>query len=635
MTRYAFVYCAAIVAIAAEPDFAGRLYPALEAAQCRQCHNDNGVASTTRLQFPREQASPSGLRDFGLRLHVLVDRAAPEESLLLRKPTNRIAHAGGERIQRASGGEAALREWVLYLAALPESELPRGKAAAAGDPPPSLRRLTHSQYNNTVRDLLGDETRPADRFPKEDFIHGFTNQADGQSVSPLLAEAYGQAAERLARNAFRGGDTRGLISCRPSPECRTDFVRQFGQRAFRRPLEAHEAGRYERLFDAAKGDFLHGAQLVVEAMLQSPHFLFHLEPGAWGVASQLSYFLWDTMPDGELLRAAERGELDSRAGVERQVRRMLGDERVRASMGEFLDQWLRFDRLRNALRDRRLFPEYSTELAGLMQEEARRLFDHLVWDDGNFLELFSARYTFLAPELARLYELPAPKELWERVDFPPDCDRSGVLGQAAFLTLTSKPEETSPTERGLFVREHFLCQAVPPPPPGVNTTLPPVSDEQPLGNRDRLDIHLSNVACAGCHQLVDPIGFGLERYDAIGRFRLKQAIEIHPTQDEVKTKRKTKPSRHEIEITPAGFIRGLEKSEFRSPKELGRILAQSPACHRCIVRQLFRYAMGRMDEPHDREAIEEALRQFQASNFRFRELIIAIATSEPFLGPGR
>lgn len=610
----------------AQVDFVGQLYPVLERAQCRSCHNDNGVASATRVRFPREGADVPEIIAFGKRLRQAVDARQPEASLLLVKPTARVSHAGGERIQRGSQDEALLRAWVQHLATLPEiatDEVP----AEPGSAKRVLRRLTHSQYNHTVRDLLGEETRPADPFPKEDFVHGFTNQAEGQSVSPLLAEAYARAAERLARNAFRGGDTRGLVPCAPAaPGCKTEFIQTFGKRAFRRPLREGEIVHYRGLFDR-ETDFLGGAQLVVEAMLQSPHFLFHLAPEPYGAASRLSYFLWDTLPDEQLLRAAEQREFNTQAGVEKQVLRMLEDPRARDALDEFLAQWMRFDRLRSAIRDRRLFPEFTAELVSAMTEETRVLFRTLVWEDGDFRQFFTASYAYLSPELAKLYNLPMPQEAWRRVEFPSDFDRAGVLGQATFLTLTSKPAETSPTERGLFVREHFLCQVVPPPPAGVNTALPPVTDEKPMTTRERLQIHLANPACSGCHALVDTIGFGFEKFDAIGRAREKQMVTIFPTYDEMTTKRKTKPTEYQLAIEAAGQVRGLKNSDFTSPRELGAILARETTCHKCVVKMLFRWAHGRADEPEDEPAIEAALKRFQDSGYRFRKLIVAIAQS--------
>ena len=395
---------------------------------------------------------------------------------------------------------------------------------------------------------------------------------------------------------------------------------------FRRPLTDAETARYARLFDT-KLDFLDGAREVVETMLQSPNFLFHLASGEYATASRLSYFVWDTMPDEELLRAAESGRLSTREQVESQVKRLLADPRAQDSFDEFLAQWMRFDRLRSAIRDRRLYPEFTDELTSAMMEETRRLFRSLAWEDRNFLEFFTAGYAYLTPELAKLYGSPSPREPWARIEFGANSPRAGVLGEAAYLSVTSKPAETSPTERGLFVREHFLCQVVPPPPAGVNTSLPPVTDEKPMTTRERLQVHLSNPSCASCHTLVDGIGFGLEAFDAIGRFREKQEVTIYPTADELKTHRKIKPTDYKLNIDAVGSVRGLKDSGFRSPRELGQRLAKEPVCQKCIVKQLFRYANGRAEEPEDRATIDEAYERFRRSQFRFRELIIAIAVS--------
>jgi len=628
-------------------DFAGKLYPVLEKAQCRFCHNDNGVASRTRLQFPPDGAGPDEIAAFGLRLSVLVDRDHPDDSLLFRKPTNRIAHTGGERIHPGSDEEKILRDWIAYLASLPEDRLRAAVSAGHAAEPSVVRRLTQSQYNHTVADLLGDQTRPADQFPQEDYINGFTNQAEGQSIPPVLAEAYNHAAERLARNAFRGGDRNRLIPCSAQsatdPDCTRRFIREFGARAFRRPVLDRELARYEKLFLAEAGaskEFTAGAQVVVEAMLQTPSFLFHMEEGPAGefpsyrAASRLSYFLWDTMPDQPLFSVAAAGRLHTSEQIEKQARRMLDDLRAKQSMDVFLGEWLRFDSLRNAFRDRRLFPEFSSELTAAMAEETRRLFHHLVWEDANFMELFTAQYSFVNNDLAQLYGLPAPAQEFARVDFPADSPRSGILGEAAFLALTSKPSDTSPTERGKFVREHFLCQIIPPPPPGVNTNLPPETDEKPQTNRERLQLHLSSKTCAGCHVLVDTIGFGLEKFDADGKYRDKEKVVIYPSFDEIQKKIKTKPTEYQLNLDTAAFIKGIPHSEFSTPRELGRVLASEPACQKCIVKQLFRYALGRPETAADQPEIDAAMETFRNSQFRFQRLIIAIVTSKQFLGEG-
>ena len=626
----------------AAQSFSATLYPILENAGCRQCHNPNGVASATRLQFPEHDAPADRIESFGRSLAVLVDASRPDQSLLLNKPTRRIPHTGGERIAPGSPQEQVLRGWIARLARLPPP--PASPQEAAGAAPPlstALRRLTHSQYNNTVRDLLGDASQPANQFPPEDFVNGFKNQYQAQSLSPLLAEAYSAAAEKVARNAFRGGDTLGLVPCRPAapadPGCAARFVASFGRKAFRRPLQPDEIRRYAALLAGEarpRGGFLAGAQLVVEAMLQSPHFLFRAEgaPGAksYQRAARLSYFLWDSMPDQALLESAARGELDTPAGLERAARRMLDAPRAQRAVDEFLSQWLRFDTVVNLVKDRRQFPQFNAELARSMTEETRRLASDLVWKDGSFMRLFDADYTFLTADLAALYKLPAPAGEFERVALPPESERAGILGQGVFLAATSKPGETSPTARGLFVREQLLCQQVPEPPPGVSVNLPVVAESRPQTMRQRLAEHLENESCATCHRLIDPIGFGFEKFDPVGARQEKLRLTFFPGRRD----RRTPPTSVELELDTRGSVAGLPDSDFSSPRELGRILASSSQCQECVVKQLFRYLSGRQETPADRPVIRRSFEQFRDSQFRFKELMIGLVRWSEF-PPGR
>ena len=431
--------------------------------------------------------------------------------------------------------EMTMRSWIKVgcIAAI-------GLTVTATEAPGPVRRLTHSQYNHTVRDLLGDETRPADQFPEEDFVNGFRNQSSAQDIPPLLAESYNTAAERLARNAFLGGDDANhLLPSKPrSPgdaECAAAFVRQFGLRAFRRPLTAAEQQRYTALLvreGTRSGDFLRGAQVVIEAMLQSPKFLFRLEGGRehrdYETAGRLSYFLWDSMPDAELLQAAASGALEKPQGLDREVRRMMEDPRARQAVDEFVSEWLRFDLAENAVKDRTIYPQFTPELAAAMTEETRRLVADLVWNNRDFMDIFRANYSFLNSDLAAVYELPAPANEFDRVPFPAASERAGFLGQGTFLAATSKPGETSPTVRGFFIRQQFLCQEIPDPPPGTNSNLPPVAAAHPQTNRERLKEHMLNATCMGCHSLMDPVGLGFEKFDAIGRHREKQSITFLP-----------------------------------------------------------------------------------------------------------
>lgn len=619
----------------AEAYFLNNVYPVLQKANCRACHVENGVASATRLHFPDPSATPEQIEAFGIGMAVLVDRHHREQSVLVTKPTNRQKHTGGKLIAPGSQEEAALLAWIDQLAGLSPAELSRAASKKPGITPAFMRRLTHSQYNNTVRDLLGDQTSPANQFPQEDFVNGFKNQVEAQSIPALLAESYSAAAEKLARNAFRGGDSNGLIPCKPRSaedvDCRSRFINGFGLKAFRRPLAKAEAARYLNLFAGElkrSGQFLSAAQLLVEAMLQSPAFLFRVE-GAdpalrqYETAGRLSYVLWDSMPDEQLFQAAAAGRLGTPAEIEKAARRLLADRRAGDSINEFVSQWLRFDRVLNTVKDRRLFPLFTPELAASMTEETRRLITDAIWNDRNFMTIFSADYSFLNTDLATLYQLPAPNTEFSRIELPPDSERAGIIGQATFLALTSKPADTSPTARGLFVREQFLCQHVPDPPPGTNSNLPALTEDKPQTNRQRLSVHLTKESCAGCHKLIDPIGFGFEKFDAIGARRDKLKLTFFPERKE----RKKEPKTVHLDLDTTGSISGIQNSDFSSPRELGKVLAENPQCQQCIVKQLFRFAYGRHETPADRPVIQTAFETFKDSQFRFKELMIAISTA--------
>jgi hypothetical protein len=633
------------------PDFSKQLYPVFEQAQCRNCHTHDGVASGTRLQFPDPDASAARIQAFGISLAPLVDRTDPAKSLLLNKPTGRIRHTGGERIKPGSDQDAILSNWVRYLASVSDDAVTAARkvlnnGGASTQPEQFVRRLTHSQYNNTIRDLVGDRTRPADRFPPEDFVNGFKNQYSIQGMPPLLVEAYSRSAEKLALNAFRAGDVNGLIPCKPTSaadeKCRDQFIRGFGERAFRRPLNDAEYRRYSTLFTEqvrSSGKFLEGARVVVEVMLQSPKFLFHVEsaPGAglrdYGIASRLSYLLWDSMPDQMLLRAAATGELRTPAGIEKSARRLLEDPRARQALGEFFHQWLRLERVVSAVKDVPVYPQFTPALASMMVQETHRLLDDLVWNDRNFMQALTADYSFLTPELSALYGVAAPGGEFQKVAFPAGSRRAGLLGQASFLTATAGPVETSPTSRGVFIREQLLCQHVPSPPPGVNTNLPEPDAEKPRTRQQRLVEHVENQTCAACHRLMDPIGLGLEHFDAIGRWRDKEHIEIRPFIGDVfATKRQIK--KFDLDIQSRGEVAGIANSAFTDPVELGPILAASPVCQECVVRQIFRYACGRLETSADQQTIRRLYDIFQRSGFHFRALLLGLVQAPEFSEDG-
>jgi hypothetical protein len=242
------------------------------------------------------------------------------------------------------------------------------------------------------------------------------------------------------------------------------------------------------------------------------------------------------------------------------------------------------------------------------------------------MDIYTANYGFVNGELAAIYGVAAPAREFDRVQFPPESERAGILGQATFLALTAKPDETSPTARGLFVREQLLCQHVLDPPPGVNTNLPPVVEAKPQTNRDRLSMHLTDPSCATCHTLIDPIGYGLEKFDAIGGRRDKMKLTFGGG-----TRNRATPAKTiELDLDTAGLVAGVKESGFTSPRELGNVLARTPQCQECIVKQYFRYIAGRMDTAGDRSLIARVTTDFQRSQFKFQELMTSLILAREF-----
>jgi hypothetical protein len=333
------------------------------------------------------------------------------------------------------------------------------------------------------------------------------------------------------------------------------------------------------------------------------------------------------------------------------ARRMLADPRAKESLNEFTSQWLRFDRLLTASKDRRKFPLFTRETAIAMTEEASTFVSDLVWNDGDFMTLFTADYGHVSQELARIYGVPAPAKDFDRVPFPADSQRAGLLGEGLFLALTAKPDDSSPTARGLFVREQFLCQHVPDPPPGVNTNLPAVTEAHPQTNRDRMTEHATNPACASCHKLIDPIGFGLEKFDAVGARRdnlvlqFRSVVKAKPEKaaadaakpDDADEAKEVKPRfttrTIKLDFDTNGDVAGLPDSQFSSPAELGAVLAKSAQCQECVVKQYFRYTAGRPETAADLQLIRNTVESFRSSQFRFKELILSLVLQREFPGP--
>lgn len=516
-----------------------------------------------------------------------------------------------------------------------------GECEASVQPGPApIRRLTRVEYNNTVFQLFGDNSQPANAFPPDEQAGGFDNQADVLVVSPLLAESYLSAAENLAAT-----HTPTLMAQLPNCQggavdevtCASDadaFVRSFGKLVFRRPLTDEEVQIYVKLFvqgttlDQAPYSPNMGIRLVVQALLQSPHFLYRVEFGlaepsqgdvveltSYEIASRLSYLLWNTMPDAILFEAADADLLRDPAQIETQARRMLDTPRARKAVTNFHRQWLHLDKIEPVIlangKDAEIYPEFYDGLPLLWRSETEAFLDHAVFEeDANLEFLFTAPYTMMNAELADFYGIDGsdgPMGIeFTRVELDPS-KYAGFMTQPGLMALFAKPDRSSPIHRGKFVRETILCQ-IPPPPPD-NVPEPPSVDESQT-TREQFAEHSKNPVCAGCHTLMDPIGFGFEHFDGIGRYR---------------------ETEWGLEVDAAGELHGTDvDGTFNGAVELAKLLASSDQVKACVASQWFRFGYGRFETEEDDCSVDEIRAAFAASNYDIKELIIALTLTDAF-----
>jgi hypothetical protein len=420
---------------------------------------------------------------------------------------------------------------------------------------------------------------------------------------------------------------RRIISCGHAPgsahepTCARKVVRDVARRAWRRPVAPAEVERLAALIDTAQRDgdsFEQGVRLAVQAVLVSPNFLFRIERnppanatrklGEFELASRLSYFLWSSMPDERMFQLAEAGRLSQPATLRAEVRRMLLDARSSALIDNFAGQWLQTRNLDSFQPDPDRFPEFNEALRDAMREETRLFFDAMLREDRPVNEFLDARYTFLNEPLARHYGVPGVTgQEFRRVALPADSPRGGLLGQAGVLAVSSYPTRTSPVIRGKWILENILGAPPPPPPPNV-----PSLDEQKIGEaaslRQRLEQHRANPVCASCHARMDPLGFSLENFDALGRWRTRDG---------------------QFPIDPAGVLPNGAK--IAGPADLRRLLAADrDAFTRALAEKLLTYALGRGLEFRDRRFVKEIAANVSARGYRFSELFQQVAASLPF-----
>ncbi len=428
------------------------------------------------------------------------------------------------------------------------------------------------------------------------------------------------------------GDTpsrRRLLVCTPAtpagePACAARIFSTLMRRAYRRPVTEADLRVPLGFFREARraGDFEAGIEMGLRAVLVSPEFLFRFEPDPAGVApdtayrigdldlaSRLSFFLWSSIPDDELLDAAIAGKLHDPATLEHQVRRMLADQRSEALVNNFANQWLYLRNLDAVKPDMRLFPDFDDNLRQAFRRETELLFESVMRDDRSIEDLLRANYTFLNERLARHYGIPhIYGSRFRRVTFAGNRMRGGLLRQGSILTVTSYATRTSPVIRGKWILSNIL--GIPPPPPP--SSVPALKDNAKVGHavsmRERMAEHRAHPACAGCHQLMDPVGFSLENYDAVGRWRA--AVDGKPIDASGGL-----PDGSQFE-----GVAGLEEALLRRPDAFATTFSE----------KLLTYALGRGVESYDAPAIRKIVRRAQAEDYRFSSFLLGIVNSTPF-----
>lgn len=495
-----------------------------------------------------------------------------------------------------------------------------------------IRRLTKVEYANTLHDLLGVDRAVAQELPDEVFGEGYMN-----TLSPLQSEQFLGIANEALDRILRPGDApptetqKRLFGEQPAPG--SDFrvaagkvARSLARKAYRRPPSDAEVDVLLGVFDLARENklaYTASLRLMLKAILVSPQFLFitPAEEAASGqtivplddhqLASRLSYLLWATLPDAELSVLADGGKLREPAVLKAQAKRLLKDDRSRALFDGFGAQWLGLGDLETRTFDTVKFPQMTGELRRAMYDEARLFFDSIVRENQSVVRFVDSDYTFLNGTLAAIYGLEksvtGPEMRKVKLTDP---NRGGILGMPGVLATTSFPNRTSPVKRGVWVLEQALGEHIPPPPANVPTL--EKQDRKTVENltlRQRTELHVKNPACANCHKVLDPIGFGLENFDAIGRWR---------EQDDTGGA-----------IDAAGELPGGKR--FASPKELKAIIAARKVdLSRNLTEKLLAYALCRQLEGYDEIVVDQLMETIAKDDHRMQTLITEIVTSYPF-----
>jgi len=598
-----------------QDEYAGNIYPFFE-QYCTSCHGVRKSEGGIDLRAATEVSAIGQHEDVWRRVLAMIE-------------TGQMPPADEDQPTPADREE---------IAGFIEAELDTAIRAMTPDPGRvTVRRLNRQEYEYTVLDLLGVNTDAARSFPVDDSGYGFDNIGDVLSTSPLLMEKYMSAAEEIAKAAIAQDLTPPAEGEAPAPRificrhpagehasgCAKTILRDLAARAYRRPVTASEVRDLTSLAGLVQqegGSFEEGIQIALETILISPKFLYRTERDKqprdpeylrrvndYELASRLSYFLWSSMPDAELFALADAGTLSDPEVLSAQATRMIGDEKAWRFVENFAGQWLQLRNLHLVQRDDDLYPEFNRDLRNAMRRESELYFDAMLRENRSLLEFLKSDFTFVNNRLAKHYGIEGVEGDDHQRIAVDGVQRGGVLTQASVLTLTSFPTRTSPVLRGAWVLENILGTAPPPPPEDV-----PVLQDDPdklTGTlREQLEAHRANPSCASCHARIDPLGFGLENYDAIGRWRTHE---------------------RDFPVDSTGVLPSGQS--FDGSAELRAILIADPDDFvRCFTEKMLTYALGRGVEPYDRPTVAGIMDRLAQDEFRFHTLVQEIAASVPF-----
>ena len=490
-----------------------------------------------------------------------------------------------------------------------------------------LRLLTSDQYLNTLAHIFGDDIRQPTNFAPLPRTEGLLQVgAAVAGIPPGQVEQYQRIASSVALRAVDATHREFAVPCTPANEkaadraCATQFLSKVGRLLYRRPLS--DVLLKEAVDKAGESadrmhDFYAGLSIALEGMLISPRVLLVADTSepdpkkagkerldSYSLASRLSLFLWNAAPDDMLLKAAEKGELQTEKGRARIVDVMLASPRLEDGVRAFFDDMFGFDQFSGLSKDPSIYPGF-TGLTSIdaREQTLRTIIDQLIVKKRDYRDLYTTRETFLSPTLGALYGVPAKS--WTAYTAPADSPRVGILTQVSFLTLHAHPGRSSPTLRGKALRELMLCQPVPPPPANVDFSALSNPNPRIRTQRERVALHLENPVCAGCHKITDPIGLALENFDGSGQYRQTE---------------------NGAPIDVSGMIDG---KQFANAAELGQALHNHPGLSSCLVKRVYGYATGgtrREDNP----TIAYFNARFAEHGYRLPDLLRSIALSDVF-----